>query len=219
MADSNHTPLPGEWLLLSEALKRKVDELRSSELAKRWLIMELDAKRIRFRFRAHDFVQHSGEDLSGLLWQAATVDWEQSSAVQAVPRRIMSLHMYESELMRENQRGSHGFPKVLNVNEPTEEEKIAERTFYAVEVFWTEPAVISAPAAAASPPAAEAQSSKTLIKSEVDRIVAAGERWESITAVSKSINERLKTKGVHLKPRTIENYLRKLKLWPFPTKK
>jgi hypothetical protein len=212
MADSNHTPLPGEWLLLSEALKRKVDELRSSELAKRWLVMELDAKRIRFRFRAHDFVQHSGEDLSGLLWQAATVDWEQSSAVQAMPRRIMSPHMHQSELMRENQRGSHGFPKVLRVNEPTEAEKIAERTLFSVEVWWTEPA-------AASAPAEETRSAKSLIKAEVDRRVSAGEHAQSITKLSKSIAERLKTRGVHRYPRTIENYLRALKLWPLPTKK
>src|SRR5450759_4271424 len=148
MADSNHTPLPGEWLLLSEALRRKVDELRSSELAKRWLIRELDAKRIRFRFRAHDFVQHNGEDLSGLHWQAATVDWNQSSAVQAIPPVKMLWYGEQSSAV------------------PT-----MPRELYAIEVLWTEPAVASAPAAAASPPAAEAQSSKTLIKSEVDRIV------------------------------------------------
>jgi hypothetical protein len=213
MADSNHTPLPGEWLLLSEALKRKVDELRSSKLAKRWLITELDAKRMRWRFRAHDFVQHNGEDLRYGFWaHGMTISWEESSAMPPV-----SSHWLQTALMREYPRDERGFPKVLTLN--PEAKILAKLRLYAIEVLWTEPAVASAPAAAASPPAAEAQSSKTLIKSEVDRIVAAGERWESITAVSKSINERLKTKGVHLEPRTIENYLRKLKLWPFPTKK
>ena len=71
-------------------------------------------------------------------------------------------------------------------------------------------------------PAPASRSSKTLIVEEIQRRVAAGERWDSVTKFSESLHEWMKTlRGVKpLAARTIENRLRDWKLWPlqFPKK-
>jgi hypothetical protein len=66
----------------------------------------------------------------------------------------------------------------------------------------------------------ESRSSKSLITAEVERRVAAGERYDNITPLSESLHEWMKTVSAKpLKPRSIENLLHKLKLWPLPPKK
>ena len=63
----------------------------------------------------------------------------------------------------------------------------------------------------------ETQSPKSLIEAEVKRRVVAGERWDFITKLSLSLNA---VDGLRpLNPRTIENYLRKLGLWPLRSSK
>ena len=69
-------------------------------------------------------------------------------------------------------------------------------------------------------PQAEALSSKSLIEAEVERRVAAGERYDTITALSQSLWKWMETASERpLKPRSIENLLRETDLWPLPPKK
>jgi hypothetical protein len=64
------------------------------------------------------------------------------------------------------------------------------------------------------------KSNKTLIKEEVERRVAAGERWDSIKKFSESLSGWMGAVGVKpLKPRSIENLLHGLGLWPLPSQK
>jgi hypothetical protein len=67
-----------------------------------------------------------------------------------------------------------------------------------------------------SSPAPASRSSKSLIVEEVERRVAAGERWDSIRKFSESLHQWMNTlKGVKpLAALTIENRLRDWKLWP-----
>lgn len=75
----------------------------------------------------------------------------------------------------------------------------------------------------ASPPPqrqAETRSPKSLIEAEVTRRVAAGEHYDTITGLSRSLHEWMKTgSGKPLASRTIENRLRDWGLWPLPSKK
>jgi hypothetical protein len=67
---------------------------------------------------------------------------------------------------------------------------------------------------------AETRSPKSLIEAEVERRVAAGERYDRITDLSRSLTEWMKIVSDRpLKPRSIENRLRDWGLWPLPPKK
>jgi hypothetical protein len=64
------------------------------------------------------------------------------------------------------------------------------------------------------------RSGKSLIEAEVKRRAKAGERWDSITKLSWSLNEWMKTvSDKPLEPRSIENILREGDLWSLLSKK
>ena len=176
------------WISLSDARALVISAYGATQLAETLLKKWLGEKRVRWTCKLFEPAPVS--DLVAFQGALFVANVAYSNGDPAFWRADLEINWVESWA---REKYTHGGARATTI------------TVVREEVLAQLPAELDAPPR-------QHLSAKSLIEAEVKRRAEANERWDSITELSKDIHKGMKT-DKPLAARTIENYLRKGKLF------